>query len=225
MPFPSYIYHNSPMTIDYLLFDLDNTLYPESSGMQQEIHRRMTAYVARYLGISEEKAAEARRSGFLNHGTTLRWLQLEHGLRTTVEFLEQVHPEDVEPFIPENPALTSFLDSLPYPKAVFTNSPHFHAQRVLERLGIRSCFTHVFDITFNDLEGKPHPASYRRVLSALNVPAEKTVFIDDAPSYVQGFIDVGGIGVLIDEFGRYGDLNAPRIPSLWELPNLLTGLP
>lgn len=64
----------------YLLFDLDETLYPSSCGLMQEVSRRMTAFVAGYLKIDPQRAAELRKELSRKYGTTLTGLIREHGL-------------------------------------------------------------------------------------------------------------------------------------------------
>jgi putative hydrolase of the HAD superfamily len=63
--------------IKYILFDLDNTLYKSSSGLADELHSRMTDFVAEHYNISEQEAVEIRKEGFRKYGTTLQWMQQE----------------------------------------------------------------------------------------------------------------------------------------------------
>jgi len=44
----------------YLLFDLDETLYPSSCGLMQAVSVRMTAFVAQFLQVGEVEAARIR---------------------------------------------------------------------------------------------------------------------------------------------------------------------
>ena len=41
--------------LSLILLDLDNTLYPESSGMDHDIVTRMNAYVARLMAFPHTK--------------------------------------------------------------------------------------------------------------------------------------------------------------------------
>ena len=45
----------------YVLFDLDDTLYPAGAGLMQEISARITGYVADRLRISRDAADALRR--------------------------------------------------------------------------------------------------------------------------------------------------------------------
>ena len=201
-----------------ILLDLDNTLYPESSGMDHDIVTRMNAYVARLMGISTHQALTLRREHARKYGTTLEWLVAEHGFTDSEDFFAAVHPEGEEYCIASDPGLARALDAVQLPKAVLTNSPSEHAHRVLRKLGVADRFTAVYDIRFNALRGKPHADAYRRACDASGVTVEEVLFVDDMPKYVRGFLDLGGRALLIDESGRFKDEGLPSIRSLTELP-------
>ncbi len=201
----------------YLLLDLDNTLYSETLGLEREVLRRMNEYVARLLGLDFEEAAELRRSRMPAYGTTLEWIMAEHAFREVEDYFAYVHPEGEEAPLSADPELARLLDAIPLPKAIFTNAPREHAERVLDRLCVADRFEAIYDIRFNGLKGKPHADAVIRVLAACGVGAAETLFVDDVPKYVKGFIDCGGRGLLLDELDRHGALSLPRIKSLSEL--------
>ncbi|MBN2873874.1 MAG: HAD-IA family hydrolase, partial [Spirochaetales bacterium] len=116
-----------------------------------------------------------------------------------------------------DPALGPFLDSIRLPKYVFTNAPMEHAHRVLAKLGVADHFERVFDIRFNMLRGKPAAEAVDRVMAAIGLPANEALFADDVPRYVQGFVDRGGLGVLVDHYGKHADTSLPTIRSIYEL--------
>lgn len=209
-------------SVSHLIFDLDNTLYPASSSLANEMHARMTVFVARHLGISQENANELRQQGFRTHGTTLRWLQLEAGLKEPDHFLDYVHPDNLQDFLKPDPGLRGLLESIDLPKSILTNAPRSHALRVLRYFDIESCFEHIFDLQWNRYEGKPHPGAYQRPLSVLGIEPNRAVFIDDLPDYLATFAGMGGNCVLIDE-----SVPAPAarpwavVRSVFELPSII----
>ena len=209
--------------IEYLLFDLDNTLYPESSAMGPELTRRMNLYVAEYLGVSVEEAKRLRRSDMRTYGTTMRWLIQRHGLTDINDYIDKIHPEDVTQLVTASAELPRILDSIKIPKSILTNSPAAHAHRVLRHLGVEDRFEHVFDLSYSNYQGKPHKETYEQVLSAIGHPAPEVLFIDDIPDYLRPFDELGGKIVLVDEMGkRSSELEGrPSIRSLAELPALL----
>ena len=207
-----------------VLLDLDNTLYPESKGMDIDIVRRMNAYVARYLGISEHAALALRRERAKHYGTTLEWLTVEQGFTESEAFFAAVHPEGEEDCLESDPELARALDAVDLPKAVLTNSPSEHARRVLRKLGVGDRFAAIYDIRFNDLKGKPHADAYRRACEASGVGVDEVLFVDDMPRYVRGFLDVGGRALLVDEADRFADEGLPRVRSIVELPAYVAAL-
>ena len=207
-----------------LLFDLDNTLYPSSAAMERFTIDRMNEYTARVTGLPLDEARETRRVRMPNYGTTLEWLMAEHGLSDSDDYFAYVHPEGEEDSIEFDPALPSYLDSLPQPKYVFTNAPMEHADRVLRKLRITDRFERVFDVRFNGLRGKPAKEAVDRVVAAIGLPAADIAFVDDVPRYVRGFTDRGGVGVLIDPEDRHPGSGLPTIRTIYELGAMLSRL-
>ena len=207
-----------------ILLDLDNTLYPESRGMDRDIVKRMNEFVAGYLGISLAAAYELRRERARNYSTTLEWLTVEQGFADPETFFAAVHPEGEEYCLERDPELARALDAIDLPKAILTNSPSEHARRVLRKLGVADRFSSIFDIRFNSLRGKPWPEAYHRACESSGVAVEETLFVDDMPKYVRGFMEVGGRALLIDEAGRFAEAGLPRVSSILELPSYVASL-
>jgi putative hydrolase of the HAD superfamily len=207
-----------------LLLDLDNTLYSDMVGMERDILVRMNKFVATFLDLDLTEAAELRRDRARRYGTTLEWLMAEQGFTDSEGFFAAVHPEGEESVISRDPALRRLLESIDLPKAVFTNSPLEHAERVLSKLGVADLFGAVHDIRFNQLRGKPHAEAVGRVLAVHGVAPGDAVLVDDLPKYVRGFVEAGGHGILLDEKDRHADQPFLRIHGLVELPALLSGI-
>jgi putative hydrolase of the HAD superfamily len=207
-----------------VLLDLDNTVYPESRGMDLEIVKRMNEYVANYLGITVHAALELRRERAKHYGTTLEWLVAEQGFSEIEAYFAAVHPEGEEDCLDADDELARALDAIELPKAILTNSPSEHARRVLRKLGVADRFSAIYDIRFNGLKGKPRPEAYRRACEASGVGVGEALFVDDMPRYARGFADLGGRALLVDEAGRFADEGLPRIRDLSELPAYLRAL-
>lgn len=212
------------MEIHYILLDLDNTLYPASSELQDEISRRMTRYVAEFLHITQEDALKKRREYLARYGTTLSGLVKDNHLEDVETYLECCHPEKIERFLKKDPALKKTLSSLPVPLSILTNSPIEHACRVLDFLEIRNLFMHIFDIRFNRFIGKPSKLFFRRVLEIISRKAEEVLFIDDLVGHLVSFKEMGGNVLLVDERGESSGAGIPSIRSLMELPEVLSSL-
>jgi putative hydrolase of the HAD superfamily len=207
--------------INYLLFDLDNTLYSCSYGLEDNVRRRIKEYSAKFLGVSVEEAWRQRKELAHIYGTNLEWLMAEKGFADPETYLAAVHPPDEADSLPPDPRRRAFLESIPIPKAIITNSPMEHADLILGKLGFENLFTHIFDIRFCNYTGKPHPMVFHKALEILGVGVETVLFIDDVPRYVEGFLALGGKGLLLDENDHWHDYPHPRIRRLEEFVGYL----
>src|SRR5260221_12009171 len=126
--------------IETWIFDLDNPLYPASCNLFAEAEARMPAFIVEELKIElDVEAAHAlRRRFFLDHGTTLRGLMLEHGIEPR-RFLDYVHDIDLSPVRPD-PALAAAIAALPARKFLFTTGPDDYARPILAPTGIADQF-------------------------------------------------------------------------------------
>src|SRR5262249_38591994 len=136
------------MPITAVLFDLDNTLYPASSGLMHSVDTRITEYVQNLLGVEPAEAMDLRRQYFVDYGTTLRGLQQHHAVAPE-DSLASVHALALESFLASDADLDRLLCEVGATKAVFTNAPAEYARRVLATLGIERHFENVFDIRFH----------------------------------------------------------------------------
>jgi putative hydrolase of the HAD superfamily len=203
--------------IQYVLFDLDNTLYSVRYGLEENVRRRIRAFLASYLGLSPEEAWRQRAERINDYGTTLEWLSVEKGFTRIEEYFARIHPEDEADALPPDPALRALLENIPQPKAILTNSPREHADRIINKLGFSGLFSHIFDIRGNGLKGKPNPRAYLHSYDLMGAAPREVLFVDDTPSYVDGCRAAGGKALLLDENDAWPDYPGARIRHLREL--------
>ena len=201
----------------YLLFDLDNTLYSSRHGLEENVGRRIREFVAGYLGVTPDEAWCQRKASMGKYGTCLEWLVAEKGFTDTETYLAAIHPGDEADSLPPDGELRDFLSGISIPKAILTNSPREHADLILDKLGLHGLFTHIFDIRLCGFIGKPRREVFDNALKTLGVRAEEVLFIDDGPVYVEGFIAIGGKGLVLDENDIHKNCALPRIRDLKEL--------
>ena len=163
--------------IDTWIFDLDNTLYPASCKLFDQIAVRMTDYIVAKLGVTSTEAAKMRHGYFKKYGTTLRGLMLEHDLEPD-EFLIYVHEIDYGA-VKHHPALGEALTHLPGRKLVFTAGTRAHAKNVLNNLGCAGAFEEVFDISDCHFIPKPDARPYEIFLKRHSVAPERAAFFED----------------------------------------------
>ena len=180
------------------VFDLDNTLY-STPLLYDAVGARMTAYIARALGVSDHEAMVLRERYFEDYGATVAGLSRHHAMDAH-DFLAHVHDVDYSVLDPD-PELGALIAQLPGRKIVFTNGGGGHGQRALAQLAIAHCFELVFDIEAAGLAPKPHRAAYERLIAACGIDPTKSVLIEDTsrnlePAHALGFstVLVGGEG-------------------------------
>jgi putative hydrolase of the HAD superfamily len=168
------------MVTRYIFFDLDNTLYPQESGIFLLIEERIKGYLRIRLGLTKEEAAALRRRYLREYGFTLAGLMAHHRVDPQ-DYLAFVHEVNVERVLGEDTGLAHMISRIPLEKVIVTNGTQQHAQRVIRSLGVEPFFSHIFDIAFMDYIPKPHPSSFRKVMQYLGVTGEECLMLDDHP--------------------------------------------
>ncbi len=213
------------MKIKHLLIDCDNTIYPSSSNLFCEISKRMTDYVSKLLNIPKDDAYSLRKDLAKKYGTTLNGLIKTKGFNNQEDFLEKVHPHDLNSYIAKDPEIMETLSSISIPKSIFTNSPKEHAKKVIDVFKLEGMFKNVFDIRFTNFDGKPAESSFKLVLKEISEKPEEVLFIDDLTSYLMPFKKMGGNILHINLNKNKGsDKSIPSIKSIKELPKYLEKL-
>ena len=163
--------------VDDWIFDLDDTLYAMSPELAAMFDERMRTFIAREMGLPDDKAAEIQHDLFRRHGATARGLMIEHGISAD-DFLDYVHDVDHQSVAPD-PALAEMIAALPGRRYVLTNSPMSHAERVIEQLGVDGHFADIFDFSRSGHHAKPSPLVYRRLLDETGIAAQRAAMFED----------------------------------------------
>jgi putative hydrolase of the HAD superfamily len=165
-------------SIHYVLFDLDETMYPTETGIMDLISDRINEYMSLRLGIDPEDVAAMRRTYYERYGTTARGLHLHHELDLE-DYFEFVHDLPVEDVLQRDARLDQMLEALPEEKAIFTNATAGYAQRVLRTLGVEGHFSRIVDIKELEYIPKPDIRAYHRALEVLGARGGQCVLVDD----------------------------------------------
>jgi len=198
--------------IRYILFDLDDTLYPADSGIMEIVRERISRFMIERLGMDEEEVVRTRQDYWRRYGTTLRGLQVNHQVDPE-EYLAYVHDLPLEEHIRPNPALDRLLERLPAEKVIFTNASEEHARQVLRVLGIERHFSQVFDIRRLNWVCKPNEGAYRQVLAELDAQPKECLLVDDSPANLAVAKALGMSTVLVG--------NGPSDAADWVITDLL----
>jgi putative hydrolase of the HAD superfamily len=185
------------MPISTLLIDLDDTLYPPSTGLWGLIRQRIDLYMHERLGLPWEVIPDLRHHLFTEYGTTMRGLQVTR-LVDEKDYLAFVHDVPVEERLRPDPELASLLARYPQRKIIFTNADERHARRVLRALQLENLFDDIIDICAITPYCKPMPAAFLRALELAGVilPGECLV-CDDTPRNLATARSLGCVTVLV----------------------------
>jgi putative hydrolase of the HAD superfamily len=188
-----------------LLLDLDHTLYPSTAPTLPAVDARITRYIEMRLDLPFERADQMRRDLCAEHGTTLRGLELLHGVsrHDYTDFIQDLGDH----LMPDpDPRLRAWLIAAASrrPAYLFTNARRDWADRCLARLGL-SDLVHderddentrasggsvaggrvlggILDIDFMGWAGKPQASAFEKVddfLRARHPELAARVFADD----------------------------------------------
>ena len=200
--------YNPGVRFTTVFFDLDDTIYPASTGLWHAIKARMNTYMHERLGVEEGEIQSLREQYFATYGTTLRGLEAKHGVEPQ-EFLRYVHDLPLERFLSPDPIQREVILSLGTRNHVFTNADSAHARRVLSMLHLDDCFISIIDVNAVAPYCKPMPESFSIAmkLAAEAVPG-RCVVIDDLPRTTRAARAHGMFSILYGADTPAGDAHA-----------------
>lgn len=210
------------MKFTTVFFDLDDTLYPASTGLWLAIKERMNRYMRERMGIAAEDVPRLREQYFREYGTTLRGLQANHKIDVD-DFLAFVHDLPLRDYLTPDPVQRTVIASLPARRVIFTNADVSHARRVIAALELDGLFDSIVDINRVAPYCKPMPESFA---IAMNIAGEsdpaRCALIDDLPRTTRAARQFGLFTILAHCSAPSPDADA--VFNDWrDLPALLNG--
>ncbi|MFW6135544.1 MAG: pyrimidine 5'-nucleotidase [Chloroflexota bacterium] len=196
-------------SFQFIIFDLDNTLYPPTSGVMAEIGRRIQVWMCDELDLSWEEATELRRQYLRRYGTTMGGLMAKHDVDVG-QYLDFVHDIPIEDYLEPNPALAEMLAGIQLRKVVYTNATSEHGRRVLRALGVDEQFERVIGIHEVGLRNKLSPEAYERMLALLGAEGEACIMVEDSPRNLRPAKALGMTTILIDAEEGKGLIDVPE---------------
>eukprot|EP00434_Breviolum_minutum_P003428 symbB.v1.2.003016.t1/scaffold113.1/size324549/14 len=205
--------------IDAVLLDVDDTLYPVSSGFSD--HRNgevICKFMVENLGFETAESAKILRDEyFQRYHSTMKGLNIatEEG-RLPKPFKQEELGQywadhcDYEKFIRADPVqievIRSLAEDVGLKMAVFTNSPKKYALKCLEFLGVRKYFPddRVFAVEDVLPACKPQPEAFKKVLDAIGAVPERTVMFEDSMKNIRACKALGIHTVLVHEGDEAG---------------------
>lgn len=188
------------------IFDLDNCLYPASTGLFALIDERMGAYIQRLLDCDAGEARRVQKAHFHEYGTTLAGLMKTHGVDPH-HFLDDVHAIPLDR-VEADDALGAALSRLPGRRFVFTNGDAPYARRVLEAIGVGAHFDDLHDIHASQLRPKPDPHGYELLCARFGIDPGHALLVDDMAQNLKPAKQLGMTTVWVDNGSERGSHGA-----------------
>lgn len=171
------------------VFDLDNTLYPPSDRLFDQIEVRMIDFMSQVLGVDRARANYLRGHYWSTYGTTLAGLMAEHDLDPG-PYLTHVHDIDLS-HMRADPDLASHIKALPGRRIVFTNGSSPYAERVLAARGLEHVFDAVYGVEHANFLPKPDRAAFETVFALDAVEHDTAAMFEDDPRNLLAPHDMG----------------------------------
>ncbi|KAK1434858.1 hypothetical protein QVD17_00612 [Tagetes erecta] len=220
--------HIEQSRYECLLFDVDDTLYPLSSGLSAKCTKNIQEYMVNKLGIKESKVQKMCSQLYKDYGTTMAGLHALGYEFDDDDYHSFVHGTLPYEYLKPDLVLRSLLHGLPISKVIFSNANEAHVAEVVGRLGLEDCFDDV--ICFESLNPKTqtstdtHPEShngsigsssrkspivckpfenaFQQAFKMANINPHKTLFFDDNIRNIQTAKDMGLSTVLVGSSQR-----------------------
>jgi len=208
--------------LEWIIFDLDDTLYPRENGLMHEVGRRIQLWLEQHLNLSEEEAAILRHRYFRQYGTTLGGLVAEHQVNTH-DYLVFVHAMRIEDYVKPQPALGAMLGHIPLRKAIYTNATTDYTWRVTAALGVAEHFERVIGIEEVGLRNKPYLDAFERALALLGAQGPECIMVEDSARNLEPAKAMGLTTILISAENGAGEADYV-VRNVLEVEQVVTAL-
>ena len=211
------------MPFSTLFFDLDDTLYPPSTGVWDAIGDRIDLYIQTRVGVPQDEVSTLREQLYRTYGTTLRGLTITRGIDAK-DYLAFVHDIPLRDYLTPDPRVRPILARYSLRKVIFTNADQAHARRVLSVLDLADCFDQIIDVLDVSPYCKPMPGAFQQAIRLAGAESARAcVLIDDAPHNLQGAREAGFYTIRVGQELANGCCHA-SVASLLDLPTVLDPL-
>ena len=191
-------------TENLVFFDMDNTLYPASTGIGARMGERITAFFRTRLGLPEAEAYELGERFYNDYGLAIKGALEHFSYDKSI-----IDPKDYDAFVDGGLPLEALVEyvkgsdayktdinaikSMQARRWILTNAGPVHAKRVIDILNVDNLFEGVIycDYSEPDFCAKPQRRAYERAEEIVRscggstVDHENIYFIDDSLRNIQ----------------------------------------
>jgi putative hydrolase of the HAD superfamily len=211
------------MSLEFVIFDLDNTLYPRHSGVMEDMGRRIQTWLCDRLNLTWQEARDLRRDYLHQYGTTMGGLMVEHDMEVS-DYLDFVHDIRVEDYLEPNPALEQMLEGIPLRKVIYTNGTSAYGRRVLQALDALDQFERIIGIEEVGLRNKFTREAYKRTLALLETKGPACIMVEDSARNLRPAKELGLTTILVDaEPNQYVDFTVDSVLQVGRVIDWLLG--
>lgn len=159
------------------VFDLDNTLYPPTDRLFDQIEVKMRDFVMDAVGVDAVEADRLRVQYWQTYGTSLAGLMHEHGVPPW-PFLHDVHQIDLS-HMTKDMALAAMIKDLPGRKIVYTNGTEPYAQNVLKARGLDGLFDAIYGVEHANYVPKPRAEAFEQIFATDGIDTQNAAMFED----------------------------------------------
>lgn len=162
-----------------LALDIDDTVYPNSFNIEEQLKKRTLEYIASKHSIQDIEGA------FLNYqykyGTGTKGFIRDYSDFTQDVFVKSVLSKIDYDILKPDLELKHMLGEFKGNLIAFTNAPKEHAENVLKKLGYEELFEYILHVDMTDPNYicKPDYKSYCFVEELFSIKPENIFFVDD----------------------------------------------
>jgi len=160
------------------VFDVDNTLYSSSCGVEDESDDLCIKFFVEQLKMGKDDAVQTIGNLRKKYGYESSVMDKIYGV-SEKEYLEYICDTRVDK-ISSNFELNELLIKAPQQKFILTDAPKSHAVKVLRKLGIsEGVFTDIFDPEAAGFTYKYQDEMFERFFTSNKIDPKQSVFFDD----------------------------------------------
>lgn len=204
--------------IKNLVFDLDGTLYPLSSGLGEDCQCRVYDFFSQKLKVDIAEAKKVSDKLLQKYHYESQGVEKELGI-SEEEFMEYICRTDVG-LLQKNQNLEELLLNFPQRKFIFTDSTVRHCFDVLEKIGVRAdIFEQIYDAKQGGYVYKLETNAFKRFCDICKIKPEESMIFEDSCKSLHFAKEVGFATVLIAEEGqscKAADYSFPNINQALE---------